>query len=121
MEHADRRGAHRRRPRRSARAAAPLEPSRGAQRRGTDEDVHCALSQITLATALPRCGTSLRALAVDLCQLHAIEPTPSASPLEKLHFVLAKNDRMYYLMGAVTAALVAVVVLRTLLCPRRGG
>ena len=81
---------------------APLRP----RHLGTDADLHCTLSQLTVATALLNCKTSLRALVTDVTSLNTMPP------LAHVHRSLLANDRLFYLLSACTVMLVLFVVVR---------
>ena len=77
---------------------------------GTEEDIRCGFSRVTLGSFLPCMTTSLRALMSDASQLHALHMEKGQEDTwSRLSYVLLKNDRIFYLLTLVTA----VVVLLT--------
>lgn len=95
---------------RSARASIPECDLRC----GTNEDIHCGLSQVKVSSAVPCCITSLRALARDVANINAISPKEDATLYEKLRAVFTKNDRIFYLMSVVAAIAVVIAVVKLL-------
>tara|TARA_A100001015_G_C14406802_1_gene487625 strand:- start:25 stop:477 length:453 start_codon:yes stop_codon:yes gene_type:complete len=107
-------GSHRRRKRgRSARLVV-AEPSLScASVHGTTDDEHCALSKLS-ATDIPSCCiSSLCALGKDLKNIDCITMGRDGTPpiLERLSFVLHKNDRCMHAAIACTILVAIVAIL----------
>ena len=117
MRHAADMAAHRRRKNRPRRKAttrsgrvAPLACDVNC---GTNEDLACSLSNLTLGNAASCCVTSLRALHRDLRDRAALHPS-EPNEWSKVRAICRKNDRIFYLM-----VVVAIVVLACFLAAVR--